>query len=168
MSESGHAGRQMGAWQNHQKRINRLATIKESAVNEYSILVQHPLFLAGLVLYLAEGSKKSESFQFMNSDQYLIRFMIDWIVLFGDLDFAQLRFRLYIHEHYAHENCEHFWTDALAAKPEQFLRTIYKPTIREYKKNPNYIGCLRIEIPGSELYWKTMAWRDCLYGTLKR
>lgn len=167
MTEKGLVGRQIGAWKNHEKRINRLARIKVEATDEYPLLCKDPFFLTGLVLYLAEGSKKSESFQFMNSDPFLIKIMIRWILQVTNLSFSNLRFRLYIHEIYAHENCELFWLESLNAKPEQLMKTIYKPTEREYKKNPSYKGCLRIESPsGSELYWRTLTWRDCLYATI--
>lgn len=167
MTEKGLVGRQIGAWKNHEKRIVRLATIRKQASVEYATLLKQPFFLPGLVLYLAEGSKKTENFQFMNSDPYLITLMIKWILGVTDISFANLHFRLYIHEIYAHENCELFWAESLGAKPEQFMKTIYKPTGREYKKNPSYKGCLRIESPdGSMLYWRTMTWRDCLYETI--
>jgi hypothetical protein len=125
------------------------------------------MFLAGLILYLAEGSKKSEQFQFMNSDPKLMKYMILWVTKCGNKDFKTLRFRLYIHKLYEHENCETFWLKELKADSTQFLKTIYKPTGRVYKKNPQYKGCLRLEVAGSELYWKTMAWRDCFYYELK-
>jgi hypothetical protein len=164
--KNGMFGRQMGAWANQQKRLKRLSEIKTQATSEYHLLLENPLFAAGLVLYLAEGSKKSEQFQFMNSDPYLIRLMIQWILLVSNVRFSDLRFRLYIHELYAHENCESFWATALGANTEQFLKTIYKPTSRLHKKNPVYKGCLRIEVSGSDLYWRTMAWRDCLYSSM--
>lgn len=166
MISNGMVGRQIGAWKNRERRLERIAEIKDRALIEYDELVKQPFFLPGLVLYLAEGSKKSEMFQFMNSDLHLIKIMAAWIIKVSPIDFSDLRFRLYIHELYAHENCETFWIETLNAKPEQFLRTIHKPTGREHKKNPAYKGCLRIEVRGSELYWKTMTWRDCLYSSI--
>jgi hypothetical protein len=166
MTENGHAGRQIGAQKNHQNRLERLRRIKLMAEAEYDQRMKDPLFLAGLLLYLAEGTKKAEQFQFMNSDPKLIKCMVLWVVANSQHDFASLHFRLYMHKLYEHEHCESFWIRELGAKPEQFLKTVYKPTERIYKKNPNYKGCLRLEISGSELYWKTMAWRDCFYATL--
>jgi hypothetical protein len=165
-TKAGLAGRQKGAWGNRAKRIERLGRIQNTAAATYPHLVAQPSFLPGLVLYLAEGTKKSEAFQFMNSDPYLIKIMIDWVIQVGGINFSDLRFRLYIHELYAHENCEDFWIKSLGAQQDQLLKTVYKPNGRPYKKNPAYKGCLRIEVRGSELYWKTMAWRDCLYRSI--
>ena len=160
-------GDKKGAIANRQKRIDRLSDIAMRARKEYLENTKDPNFLAGLVLYLAEGTKKSEAFAFMNSDIQLVRFIISWIEQFGGVGgYNNVRFRLYIHELYAHEKCEEFWTSGLNAQKEDFLKTIYKPTGREYKKNPQYKGCLRVEVRGSELYWKTMTWRDCFYSNL--
>ena len=166
VTESGQRGRQIGAWRNQQKRKERLIVIKQKAEVDYETYVNDPIFIPGLVLYLAEGSKKFERFQFMNSDPYLIKLMINWILLVSNLQPSELRFRLYIHQLYAHENCEKFWVNALRVEETQLLKTIYKPTGRSHKKNPSYKGCLRIEVAGSELYWKTLGWRDCLYKTI--
>lgn len=167
MTQNGLIGRQIGAQKNHQKRIERLSNIRRTAETEYKEMHNDELFLAGLLLYLAEGSKKSEQFNFMNSDPKLMKFMIMWVTKIGKKDFNMLKFRLYMHELYADEQCENFWINELGANPKQFLKTVYKPTGRLYKKNPAYKGCLRLEISGSELYWKTMAWRDLFYATLK-
>lgn len=166
MTNNGSKGRFIGAQRNHQNRLERLASIRQIAEHEYNKLLDEPLFLAGLVLYLAEGSKKTEQFQFMNSDPKLMECMVTWTIKIGKEAREKLRFRLYIHELYAHEMCEKFWVKELRVKPDQFLKTIYKPTGRVHKKNPHYKGCLRLEVAGSELYWKTMAWRDCFYATL--
>jgi hypothetical protein len=167
MKENGTLGRYIGAQRNHELRVNRLANIANIAKDEYRIFINEPMFLAGLILYLAEGSKKSEQFQFMNSDPKLMKYMILWVTKYGDKNFKTLRFRLYIHKLYKNENCENFWIRDLKADSKQFLKTIYKTTNRAYKKNPQYKGCLRLEVSGSELYWKTMTWRDCFYSELK-
>lgn len=78
----------------------------------------------------------------------------------------EVRFRLYLRSVYANEKCEQFWQQVLDIPSNQFLKSVFKPTIRKYKKNPAYKGCLRVEVRGSELYWKTIAWRDCLYDRL--
>ena len=101
-------------------RLERLAAIKERAFQEYDLFRQQELFLPGLVLYLAEGSKKTEAFQFMNSDSYLVKIMIEWIMAVSDVAFTDLHFRLYIHEQYAHEDCESFWVESLGATRKQF------------------------------------------------
>lgn len=167
MSEKGLVGRHIGAQKNHQNRLRRLEEIRLVAQSEYEQCVLDSFFLAGLLLYLAEGTKKTEQFHFMNSDPKLVQYMVMWVTKFSNYNVRDLHFRLYIHELYAHEKCESFWIKELGVDQSQFLKTIYKPTGRVHKKNPTYKGCVRLEIPGSELYWKTMTWRDCFYATLR-
>ncbi len=166
-THAGSAGRQKGAWVNQQKRILRLAELEKIATSEYSSHLSNKLFAPGLALYMAEGTKKTEAFVFMNSDIRLVELMILWTNQIGGIKKESLKFRLYIHELYKQENCEDFWIERLHINKTQLQKTIYKPTGRAYKKNPNYKGCLRLEVPGSDLYWKTMTWWDCFFSDLK-
>ena len=156
-------GRQKGGWTNHQNRLTRISTIKTEARKEFASFSNNKLFLVGIALYSAEGSRKIERFQFMNSDPSLIKIMLKWIHRFGPASFKNIKARLYIHKIYAHEDHEKFWSSFLDIKPSQFQKTILKPTLHRVKKNPKYKGCLRIETSGSELYWKMMTWRELFY-----
>lgn len=159
-------GRQRGGWKNHEKRLARIAAIQKVAAKEFAGLKNDHFFVPGLLLYLAEGSKKAERFQFMNSDPHLVRYMQLWLHGVAKIKNEDIRSRLYTHKFYAHDNHEKFWSDFLKIPLAQFYQTIYKPTGHRIKKNPSYRGCIRIEIGGSELYWKIMKWRDLLYATL--
>ena len=156
-------GRQKGGWTNHKKRLARISAIQMKAKKEYAFLSGDRLFLVGIALYSAEGSRKIERFQFMNSDPFLIKIMLKWIRIFGTVSFKNIKARLYIHGIYARENHEKFWSSFLNIAPTQFQKTILKPTTHKVKKNPEYKGCLRIETSGSELYWKMMTWRELFY-----
>ena|SRR3990167_2592473 len=164
----GHIGRMKGSERNHEKRLERLARIHSGAKMNFPVLCKNSSFLPGLVLYLAEGSKKTERFEFMNSDPYLIALISQWITKFGGLEPSDIRYRLYIHKVYANEDCEKFWVEFLGLMPEQLLKTIYKPTLHKVKKNPSYKGCMRVELRGSELYWKVMTWQKCLYNSIDK
>ncbi|MBI2591919.1 hypothetical protein HYW36_00335 [Candidatus Saccharibacteria bacterium] len=167
MITQGHAGRLKGVLRNKQKRIERLAKISTQAKKEYPKLIKNPRFMAGLILYLAEGNKKHERFGFMNSDRYLVEIMVRWVKDFGNIEVDDINYRLYIHDVYAHENCEQLWSDFLQLNSGQLFKTVYKQTPHKIKKNPLYKGCMRMEISGSELYWKVMTWQQCLYKSLK-
>lgn len=168
IKDGGELGREKAAWANRNKRLMRIKRIKEEALQDWKDLNNHPLFIGGLLLYLAEGSKKNESFQFMNSDPNLIKLMMRWLSLTADVNHEDYQVRLYIHRPYADENLEKFWAKTLSLTFNQFAKTVYKPTPHNIKRNPKYKGCLRLTVKGrpSELYWRVMAWRDALYNTL--
>lgn len=161
-------GRQKGGWKNHQKRLDRIANIQSAARREFSHLCINKFFLTGLVLYLAEGSRKTERFQFMNSDPFLVKIIMKWLNKFHKISTANIKARLYTHKIFIDENHEKFWSSFLNIPLTQFLKTIYKPTLHKIKKNPGYKGCLRIEISGTELFWKIMKWRDILYANIDK
>lgn len=163
MADRGAIGRQKGGWKNHQKRQERIAKIQLEAQKEFPSLSKNPFFMTGLALYLAEGSKKSERFEFMNSDPFLVKIMMKWLNKFHGLPNAEVGARLYAHKLYAHKEYEKFWSSFLNINLSQFHKTIYKFTPHKNKKNAGYKGCLRIDLKGSEIFWKTMKWRDMLY-----
>ncbi len=163
MTDRGTIERQKGGWRNHQKRQERIAKIQLEAQKEFPSFSKNPLFMTGLALYLAEGSKKSERFEFMNSDPFLVKIMMKWLNKFHGISNAEVDARLYAHRLYARKKYEKFWSNFLNINLSQFHKTIYKFTPHGNKKNPDYKGCLRIDLKGSELFWKTMKWRNMLY-----
>ena len=166
MASRSDLGRQKGGFTNHQNRINRIVNLQAIANSEFEKLTNKPIFIPGLVLYLAEGSRKYERFQFMNSDPRLIKLMIKWLRVLN-ISIADIQARLYIHHVYANENCENFWARMTNIPLSQFSKTIYKPTVYLLKKNPSYKGCLRVEVRGSELFWKVVKWGDMVNKFLK-
>ena len=96
----------------------------------------------------------------MNSDPHLILFMMTWMKKYGKITEENLQARLYIHQPYLDENCEEYWSKRIGLSLKYFKKTVIKPTAHKVKKNPNYKGCLRIEVRGSELYWKIMNWQE--------
>lgn len=100
----------------------------------------------------------------MNSDPYLGKFMIRWIRKVDPA--AEVGIRLYIHKLYQSEECEKYWSKFLKIPLADFYPSVYKKISHAIKKNPGYKGCARIEVMGSELFWKIMKWRDMLYQNL--
>lgn len=156
-------GRIKAATANRENRIERDKQLFQNAKEEFSKFEESAFFQTGVALYWAEGSKKSHSFQFINSDADMIKLMINWIEEFLKTPKENLSYRLYIHKPYAHENCEEYWSDVVGVSSSIFKKTIYKPTRHLHKKNPAYKGCLRITIPkGKKILIKMIAWQNSL------
>jgi hypothetical protein len=145
-----------------QARLGREDLIFAEAKEEFKKYINYPLFAAGLALYWAEGSKRSNQFHFSNSDPDMILIMMVWIAEFIGVPREELGFRLYMHKPYAHENWEGWWAKYLNVPIGNFKKTIFKPTGLLVKKRPNYKGCIRIEMRKSTaafkkiLFWKQM------------
>lgn len=154
--------RAKGAWTNKRKAIDRINNIQKEARKEFPVLLKNNLFLTGLSLYWAEGAKTNGRFQFINSDPEMMKIILKWVRKIFRISDNDILVRLYIHEIYKKENCEQFWSKITKIKEDKFQRTIYKPTKHLIKKNINYKGCCRIELRGSELFWKITKWREML------
>jgi transposase len=148
-------GRIRAASSNHENRLLRDEKLRKVVEKDYDLFIGEPLFEVGLSLYWAEGSKRNEAFQFMNSDPELISTLICWIEKYFKIPRSKLYFRLYLHKPFLQEGCEEYWAQKLGVTLSQFKKTILKPTSLLVKKRPNYKGCLRIEIH-SVIYFRTM------------
>lgn len=149
---------------------NRIAREKNHVFEAKDFFTKHihdHRFLLGIALYWAEGSKRSNAFQFINSDENMNIVMFQWIQNYLGIHKNQISLRLYIHKPYAHENCEDFWAKKLNCDRAQFSRTIYKPTGLLIKKRSNYKGCLRMDPKGGvKLFRYIRTWQECLIDYL--
>jgi hypothetical protein len=145
-----------------QKRIDRENRVISEALREFEQYKKDPLFFTGICLYWAEGAKKHTYFQFVNSDSDMVSLMIKWIEKFLQIDRSSAKYRLFIHQLYANENCEEYWSSIVKVPVSKFYKTIYKPTLHKVKKNPSYKGCFRIDIARIDILRKVKAWQKLL------
>lgn len=147
-------------------RTRRLTRERDQLIEARELFKKHqndPFFHAGINLYWAEGGKRTNQWQFMNSDADMQRVMVNWLVKFIGIGKKDLRFRLYVHKPYQSESCDEWWLKKLQVEPGQFLKTVIKPSGLGVKKRPNYCGCLRIEVRSSKaLLNKMRFWQKML------
>ncbi|MER5829448.1 hypothetical protein ABT116_01195 [Streptomyces sp. NPDC002130] len=135
---------------------------KAAAKQAIGELSQRELFLAGVVLYWAEGAKdkahgrqRRENLQFINSDPNVIGFYLRWLDSQG-VERERLRFRVYIHESADATEAELYWAKLVGVDASAFQRTtLKKHNPKTVRKNvgDSYRGCLAIYVPKSaELY----------------
>jgi hypothetical protein len=145
-------------WTKKKKKEERIKKILKEAEKEYIFLSKNPLFRLGVALYWTEGGRKSEMFQFSNSDPHIITAMIRWLTKVCNIPIEKIKFRIYIHKIYAHEHCEEFWSKITGIPVSKFYKTVYKPTPHKLKRNPDYKGCAQIRILKTDFYWKVIGW----------
>ena len=147
----------------HTRRLSREKEQLTEARTVFHEYANEPFFHAGLLLYWAEGGKRTNQWQFMNSDADMQKVMVKWLVVYSGIEKNDLRFRLYVHKAYQSEECDSWWAHKLQVSPSQFLKTIIKPSGLGIKKRPNYRGCLRIEVRTSKpLLNKMRFWQKML------
>jgi hypothetical protein len=139
---------------------------KASARQEIGKLSDRELFLIGVGLYWAEGSKdkpyaRRENVTFVNSDPGIIKFYLAWLDLL-QVERERLRFTVMIHENADVTGAEHYWADLVGADPSAFSKTTLKThNPRTVRKNvgDSYRGCLVIKVlKGADLYRRIEGW----------
>ncbi|MFE2095487.1 helix-turn-helix domain-containing protein [Streptomyces sp. NPDC059468] len=139
---------------------------KASALREIGDLADRELFMVGVALYWAEGSKskpydRRERAVFVNSDPGVIQTYLAWLDLL-DVDRGRLAFRLLIHESADVEAAHRHW----AAVADVDVSVFAKPTLKKHnpktvRKNTgdDYHGCLVIVVARSaHLYNRIEGW----------
>src|SRR5680860_106772 len=119
-------GRIKAAAANRKNRHLKEQAWRKVAEELFYLYEDNPFFYTGVALYWAEGSKRSSACSFVNSDFIMVNLFVRWLEVFASVPRTSLYLRLYIHKHYAHENCEQFWARELKVPIEQFKKTVYK------------------------------------------
>lgn len=105
----------------YQKQKQRLSNLSEDS-----------LYIAGLMLYSAEGGKKDlYRITLANTDPAIILFFIKWLDMFFDINIIKLRFQLHLYENMNISKEEKFWSDILGNMGKS---QFYKTQIRVLKK----------------------------------
>ncbi|WNI31410.1 hypothetical protein [Streptomyces sp. ITFR-6] len=149
----------------HRRETERLQT-RESARRETASLSDRELFLVGVALYWAEGTKsksyrRSERVSFINSDPDVIGVFLAWLRLLGFTS-EQLKFHVNIHETADVAEAERFRVEHTGADSSRFGKTTLKKhqplTVRK-NVGENYRGCLAIHVLRSaDLYRRIEGW----------
>ncbi|TWV36779.1 hypothetical protein FRZ03_25415 [Streptomyces misionensis] len=139
---------------------------KASALREIGELTDRELFMAGIALYWAEGSKskpydRRERAVFVNSDAGVIKTYLAWLDLLG-VDRERLSFRVLIHESADIEAAHRHWAAIAGVDVSGFARpTLKKHNPKTVRKNTgdDYHGCLVVCVARSaHLYNRIEGW----------
>jgi len=150
----------LGAKKKQEKSARHHQEIREKAKKEAAELVKNPFFVAGLMLYWAEGSKNIGSVQFSNSDPAMIKIMMRWFRKFCFVPENKFRIGLFMHSLHIKEDCKNFWHKITSVPLTQFHKPYIKPTIFSNRKNRLYEGTCNIVIHNRDLLSRIIGWKD--------
>lgn len=149
-----------------QKREEERRQTKRVAAAEVGAMTDRELFLVGVGLYWAEGSKskpyrRQERIVFVNSDPDMITVFLAWLHLLG-IERERLRFAVHIHETADAAAAERFWANHVGIETADLLKTSVKkhnPRTNRMNTNEGYHGCLRVGVcGGADLYRRIEGW----------
>jgi hypothetical protein len=148
------------------KRRAETERIRSAGFNEVPDLITDPLWLAGTVMYWAEGAKSKKWLALANSDPRALILFIDWVRanLMTDAEFV---FHLHLHEGNSEQAARAFWERELRPENADYHRTYFKPPGTGHRKNHLKRGVLRVGVRRStDAWYRVMGWIDGLCSHL--
>ena len=135
-------------------RIERETITIASAKNEITPITKNELWLIGITLYWAEGSKQkknnvSQKVSFNNSDPKMILIFDQWLRKICGKKTADLTYSIYIHHTGDKEKSRKFWEKLLHTKIEKMYFKTHQPKTNRKNINEDYHGLLRIDVKKS-------------------
>ncbi|MFC7306134.1 hypothetical protein ACFQVC_18165 [Streptomyces monticola] len=149
-----------GLAQLHATRDREREATKEAAAAEIGDLSDRELFLLGVGLYWAEGTKdkphtRREVVEFVNSAPDVIAVFLAWLDLLG-VERERLHCRVMIHVSADIAAAEQHWADIVGIHRSHLGKTVLKkhnPTTVRKNVGTGYHGCLAIRVrQGADLY----------------
>ncbi|MEV6245848.1 hypothetical protein AB0M38_06535 [Streptomyces sp. NPDC051742] len=149
---------------------------KGLARDEIGSLTERELFLIGVGLYWAEGSKskpyeRREKVIFVNSDPDMITLYLAWLDLLG-IEPDRMRYHVMIHENADVAGAEQYWADLVQVDVAALGKTsLKKHNPKTVRKNvgEGYRGCLAVNVrQGSDLYQRIEGWWAGINAAVRR
>ena len=144
------------------KRRLEIEDIRAEAEAMVPVLINDPFWLAGVVLYWAEGAKTRNDPRLANTDPRALRLFIDWVRKFLDPD-AGFSLQLHLHEGNDDSAAQAFWRGQTGLDAANFYKTFIKPKGTGHRKNHLPHGVCTVKVRQCADAWQTtMAWIEGL------
>ncbi len=144
------------------RRSKRLAITREilkRAAREIGSVSQRELWLMGIMLYWAEGSKEKDQrpglgVQFTNSDPQMIKIFLKWLTEICKVQQHEICFDIFIHENSKNniDQVIHHWSKSVDFPKSHFPHVYFKKSkIKTLRKNigSSYYGLVKVRVKAS-------------------
>jgi len=148
------ANQKLGSQTIKKARLEKTNKLIISARNDIPKISNHNLWLMGIMLYWAEGSKQKrhnigQRVIFHNSDKLMIKLYLKWLLDCLKIKRANIDFEIYSHDNikYKEDEVVNYWSKATGFNTKSFDKIYYKKDKKnEYRKNQEdgYYGLLRV------------------------
>lgn len=161
-------GARRGALARRTERIERTAGILTQASSEVGAISDRELWLIGVALYWAEGTKQkphntSAGVQFANSDPLMVNMFLKWLEQMG-VPREDIFLEHSIHESYRKKvkNMLAFWSAKTGYPPHSFRSYFKRHSLKNGRRvSENYVGIIRVCVKRSTDFNRKIAgWVD--------
>ncbi len=156
LTEKKLASMRRGAVAKRNQRITLTNKIKSSAKNDIKNISERDLFLIGIALYWAEGSKSkphniSQGLIFNNSDPLMIKIFVKWLHEILKISENDIKYEIYMHENFKDKVADfiRYWSKTTKASQSKFKSVYLKRNKIDTKRknvDENYHGLLRVRV----------------------
>jgi transcriptional regulator with XRE-family HTH domain len=155
-------GRMMASISIRSKKVFKEKVAYEKAEKDFAIFNRDPIFILGLGLCLSHGLKNGPktvgSFQFVSSDQYIIKIILNWMDKYLNFPKKSIKYKLFIDILQKNNNFEQVWSKITGVPVTSFGKTAYLNS-RKARKDKEYKGSLAIIISRVEVIRRVIAWQ---------
>ena len=146
------------------KRRAETNRIQEEAGKIARAHMDDPFWVAGTVMYWAEGNKVGRRLGLANSDPRALRLFVEWTRTYHSAE-AEFVLKLNLHEGNDEAGARSFWEKTLGLTGVEFHRTFIKPEGTGHRKNHLGQGVCLVRVRRStDALIRTLAWIDSLAG----
>lgn len=143
-----------------QQRIDLTEKVKKAARADVKKISERELWLIGVALYWAEGTKQKEhsgaqGVSFNNSDPAMIQVFLRWLRDVIKIQDSEMVFEVYVHENHKNNTKKFldYWAHIAGIEVKRLRIYFKKNKIRTNRKNigDNYRGLLRVSVRKSSI-----------------
>jgi len=119
----------------YQKAKQKLESIEKAgreAKQDINKITKRDLFMAGVGIYIGEGTKTNGIVRIINADPKIIKFMVKWFKEVCGLPKENFRIRVHLYPDNNIEECVKFWSNNSGIPVAQFYKT--QVDLRQNKK----------------------------------
>lgn len=159
LTEKRLAAARKGAETKRQIRLANVRKIYAEAAKDIDVLSKRELWLMGIMLYWAEGSKEKEwhpgsGVKFANSDPLMLKLFLKWLKETCSVDENEINFEIFIHENHKERIAvvRKFWAETLNIPVGKFKKVYWKthkPKTDRKNTGNSYYGVLRMCVKAS-------------------
>ena len=136
------------------RRRSEIVETRRRAESRAAELADDPNWLAGVVLYWAEGGKSRNDLKLANTDPNALRFFITWARRYLDSN-ARFSLQLHLHEGNHEASAQRYWRSQTGLDDANFYKTFVKPRGTGHRKNHLPHGVCAVKVRACADAWQT-------------
>ena len=152
----------------NRSRLEEISELRAIARDVAGDLISDPAWVAGIVLYWAEGAKSRGHVSMANTDPRALRLFIRWIRKYVN---PTARFSLHLHLHEGNDEAaaRRYWRYETGLVDANFHKTFIKPKGTGHRKNHLEHGICTVKLRRAADAWNIiMEWIDSASGRFEQ